>query len=101
MISDTNTVARKKCSHARGAVLLLGVFILAGVTSSGRWVRAETTSEPIQICSEIVYQGYVGVRKIVKIDSETLSTQEASHLGVHTLFIEPGSPWENGYVESF
>lgn len=22
-------------------------------------------------------------------------------LGVRTLFIEPGSPWENGYVESF
>ena len=22
-------------------------------------------------------------------------------LGVHTLFIEPGSPWENGYMESF
>jgi putative transposase len=24
-----------------------------------------------------------------------------SHLGVRTLFIEPGSPWENGFVESF
>ena len=24
-----------------------------------------------------------------------------SHLGVKTLFIEPGSPWENGYIESF
>jgi transposase InsO family protein len=22
-------------------------------------------------------------------------------LGVETLFIEPGSPWENGYIESF
>ncbi len=22
-------------------------------------------------------------------------------LGIDTLFIEPGSPWENGYVESF
>ncbi len=22
-------------------------------------------------------------------------------LGVHTLYIEPGSPWENGYIESF
>lgn len=22
-------------------------------------------------------------------------------IGVSTLFIEPGSPWENGYVESF
>ena len=24
-----------------------------------------------------------------------------SNLGVRTLFIEPGSPWENGYIESF
>lgn len=24
-----------------------------------------------------------------------------AHLGVRTLFIEPGSPWENGYIESF
>lgn len=24
-----------------------------------------------------------------------------SRLGVKTLYIEPGSPWENGYVESF
>jgi transposase InsO family protein len=27
--------------------------------------------------------------------------QWLSNLGVRTLFIEPGSPWENGYVESF
>ena len=24
-----------------------------------------------------------------------------SRLGIRTLFIEPGSPWENGYIESF
>jgi transposase InsO family protein len=24
-----------------------------------------------------------------------------SHMGVQTLYIEPGSPWENGYNESF
>lgn len=24
-----------------------------------------------------------------------------AHVGVNTLFIEPGSPWENGYIESF
>ena len=24
-----------------------------------------------------------------------------ARLGVETLFIEPGSPWENGYIESF
>ena len=24
-----------------------------------------------------------------------------SHLGMKALFIEPGSPWENGYIKSF
>ena len=24
-----------------------------------------------------------------------------ARVGVNTLFIEPGSPWENGYIESF
>jgi len=24
-----------------------------------------------------------------------------TRLGIKTLFIEPGSPWENGYIESF
>ena len=80
MISDVNTVAREKRLRARGAIFLLGVVVLAGVTSWGRWVRAETSSEPIQICAEIVYQGFVGIRKIVKIDSETRSKQEALHL---------------------
>ncbi len=27
--------------------------------------------------------------------------QWLGELGVKTLFIEPGSPWENGYNESF
>ena len=27
--------------------------------------------------------------------------QWLTRLGVKTLFIEPGSPWENGYIESF
>jgi emfourin len=80
MNSNANTVTRKKRSRVRGAVFLLGVFVLAGVTSSGSWVHAETSSEPMHICSEIVYQGYVGVSKIVKADSETLSKQEALHL---------------------
>jgi transposase InsO family protein len=28
-------------------------------------------------------------------------TRWLKQVGVQTLFIEPGSPWENGYVESF
>ena len=30
-----------------------------------------------------------------------LVRQWLERLGVKTLFIEPGSPWENGYIESF
>ena len=31
----------------------------------------------------------------------TLIREWLAALNVDTLFIEPGSPWENGYVESF
>ena len=31
----------------------------------------------------------------------TLVQEWLGVLGVRTLFIEPGSPWENGYIESF
>ena len=27
--------------------------------------------------------------------------QWLQYVGVETLYVEPGSPWENGYVESF
>ncbi len=30
-----------------------------------------------------------------------ISRSWLNRLGVKTLYIEPGSPWENGYVESF
>ena len=33
--------------------------------------------------------------------SAKLVREWLSRLGVKTLFIEPGSPWENGYIESF
>ena len=42
----------------------------------------------------------------MEIEVEALATVRALRLwldalDVETLFIEPGSPWENGYVESF
>jgi transposase InsO family protein len=30
-----------------------------------------------------------------------LVREALQHVGVQTAFIEPGSPWENGYIESF
>ena len=47
-----------------------------------------------------------GIPEHIRSDNGPEFTAEAvrdwmSRLGVGTLFIEPGSPWENGYVESF
>ena len=47
-----------------------------------------------------------GIPEHIRSDNGTGFTARAirkwlNHFGVKTLFIEPGSPWENGYVESF
>jgi transposase InsO family protein len=47
-----------------------------------------------------------GVPEHIRSDNGPEFTAKAvrawlSEMGVKTLFIEPGSPWENGYVESF
>jgi transposase InsO family protein len=49
---------------------------------------------------------YRGIPKHIRSDNGPEFTVKAvrdwlSRIGVKTLFIEPGSPWENGYVESF
>ncbi len=47
-----------------------------------------------------------GVPHYIRSDNGPEFTAKAvrqwlNNLGVGTLFIEPGSPWENGYIESF
>ena len=47
-----------------------------------------------------------GIPEHVRSDNGTEFTAKAvrdwlNRLGIRTLFIEPGSPWENGYIESF
>jgi putative transposase len=47
-----------------------------------------------------------GLPDFIRSDNGPEFTSEAvrewlKRLGVRTLFIEPGSPWENGYIESF
>jgi transposase InsO family protein len=47
-----------------------------------------------------------GVPEYIRSDNGSEFTAKAvrswlGRLDVRTLFIEPGSPWENGYVESF
>ena len=47
-----------------------------------------------------------GIPEYIRSDNGSEFTARAirkrlNSLGVKTLFIEPGSPWENGYIESF
>jgi len=47
-----------------------------------------------------------GIPEHIRSDNGSEFTARAirkwlNSLGVKTLFIEPGSPWENGYIESF
>jgi transposase InsO family protein len=47
-----------------------------------------------------------GIPKHIRSDNGPEFTAKAVRewlelVGVNTLFIEPGSPWENGYIESF
>ncbi len=47
-----------------------------------------------------------GIPKHIRSDNGPEFTARAirkwlNKIGVQTLFIEPGSPWENGYIESF
>ena len=47
-----------------------------------------------------------GIPEYIRSDNGPEFTAKAvrkwlNRLGVETLFIEPGSPWENGYIESF
>jgi len=47
-----------------------------------------------------------GIPKHIRSDNGPEFTAKAirkwlNRIGVKTLFIEPGSPWENGYIESF
>ena len=47
-----------------------------------------------------------GIPEYIRSDNGTEFTATAvrnwlSRVGVRTLYIEPGSPWENGYIESF
>jgi len=41
------------------------------------------------------------VCQMVELETVRVPFAGQCHLGVRTLFIEPGSPWENGFVEAF
>jgi transposase InsO family protein len=68
-------------------------------------VKRRITSQDVidQIFQLIIFRG---IPEHIRSDNGTEFTAKAirrwlSRVGVKTLFIEPGSPWENGYIESF
>ena len=68
----------------------------------------EFTRECLVSCVAQLFQLFVfrGIPDYIRSDNGPEFTARSvrkwlNRLGVKTLFIEPGSPWENGYIESF
>ena len=66
--------------------------------------RKQTSRDVLRTLAQLMLKN--GVPKHIRSDNGPESVARAvrswlSRLGVKTLFIERGSPWENGYVESF
>ncbi len=68
-------------------------------------VKQRITSEDVidQLFNLFIFRG---IPEHIRSDNGPEFTAKAirrwlNRLGVKTLFIEPGSPWENGYIESF
>ena len=66
--------------------------------------RKITASDVIDTLADLFIQ--IGSPKYIRSDNgpefvAVLLRQWLKDLGVQTAYIEPGSPWENGYIESF
>jgi transposase InsO family protein len=66
--------------------------------------RKITNQEVIDLLFDLFI--FRGIPEYIRSDNGPELTAKAirkwlTRLGVKTLFIEPGSPWENGYIESF
>jgi len=68
-------------------------------------VKRRITSQDVidQLFQLIIFRG---IPEHIRSDNGSEFTAKAvrgwlNRLGIRTLFIEPGSPWENGYIESF
>ena len=66
--------------------------------------RKQTSREVLRTLAKLMLR--YGVPKHIRSDNGPEFVAQAvrswlARLGVQTLFIEPGSPWENGYIESF
>jgi len=70
-------------------------------------IRVERRLSSEDVIDQLFYLFlYRGIPEHIRSDNGPEFTAKAvrkwlARLGVKTLFIEPGSPWENGYIESF
>ncbi len=69
------------------------------------WVKRRISSQDVidQLFQLFIFRG---IPEHIRSDNRPEFTSKAirrwpRRLGVKTLFIEPGNPWENGYIESF
>ena len=92
-------------THDGGSVRLLTV--IDEYTRECLAIRAERSiksSDVIETLAELMLRR--GVPEHIRSDNGPEFTARAvrawlGRVGANTLYIEPGSPWENGYVESF
>ena len=66
--------------------------------------RKQTSREVLRTLAQLMLR--YGVPRHIRSDNGSEFVAKAvrswlARLGVQTLYIEPGSPWENGYIESF
>ena len=87
-----------------------GVRLLTVIDEYGREclalraVRSMRSAEVIEVLAELML--FRGVPDHIRSDNGPEFTARAvrewlGRVGARTLYIEPGSPWENGYIESF
>ena len=71
----------------------------------GRADEAALRTDVVRLASRFGRYGYRQITNLLRIEgwqvNHKLVRRWLARLGVQTLFIEPGSPWEHGYNESF
>ena len=67
--------------------------------------EAALRTDVVRLASRFGRYGYRQITNLLRIEgwqvNHKLVRRWLARLGVQTLFIEPGSPWEHGYNESF
>jgi hypothetical protein len=69
----------------------------AGLKTLGPFTGPAWPLKPGQIWQKV---GFCAEKPKISLANKAVKTW-LEHSGIKTLFVAPGSPWENGYVESF